>query len=35
MKKHTQGPWYTTNTGNAQGLVIAESTGESIINLLP
>ena len=28
--KHTPGPWYESNTGNHQGLIIAEDTGENI-----
>ena len=28
--KHTKGPWYESNTGNHQGLIISENTGENI-----
>jgi hypothetical protein len=28
--KHTKGPWYESNTGNHQGLVISESDGSNI-----
>lgn len=30
MKTHTPGPWYTASTGNYQGLVISETTGENV-----
>ena len=28
--KHTQENWYKSNTGNHQGLIISENTGENI-----
>lgn len=28
--KHTPGPWYTASTGNHQGLIISEKTGENV-----
>lgn len=28
--KFTPGPWYETGTGNHQGLIVAEKTGENI-----
>jgi hypothetical protein len=28
--KHTKGPWDVASTGNHQGLVVAENTGENI-----
>ena len=28
--KHTPGPWYESSTGNHQGLIAAEDTGENI-----
>lgn len=28
--EHTPGPWYESKTGNHQGLIIAEETGENI-----
>ncbi len=30
MSSHTPGPWYTAKTGNHQGLIISEQTGENI-----
>ena len=29
--KHTQLPWYEGRTGNHQGIVISENTGENIV----
>lgn len=28
--KHTAGPWYESSTGNHQGLIASEATGENV-----